>query len=369
MHLKHISKLRAILIALMAVAVSVHAQVADDQIILNAATAEDQYLAGKSINVLAPVNGDVIAAGQRLAVEATVSDDVIAAGERIAIRADIGDDVRLAARQVDVSGSVADDAVVAGETVILAKESRVGNRFWAAGRLVEVNGEVGSELRVAGQSIVIGGTIGGDATLVGQRIEILPTARISGNLVYRSNQPAVIADGATIGGTVEQKPLETPEKPDVPAWPFAIGLLLSLLVCLNVLYWLLRRRMHDAEAVIRSDTFRALGVGLAVVLVMPVVAIILLVTVLGIPLGLILLLLYPVLLFLGFAAGILWLAARLLSLLMQVDIESAGRRILGTLVALIVFVISQIIPLVGTLVFVFLLLAGVGALVISRKLN
>ncbi len=346
---------------------NVHAQVADEQIILSEASREDQYLAGESINVLAPIDGDLIAASQRLSVAADISDDVIAVGERIDIRAEVGDDVRLAGRQVDISSTVADDAVIAAETVTLSPEARIGNRLWAAGRLVEVGGSIGDEIRVAGQTIVISGSVTGDAILTGQRIELLPGANIGGNLIYRSNEPAVIADGAMIGGTVERKPLDMPERPDVPIWPFVIGLLLSLLICLSILYWLLPRQMHGAEYLIRRDTFRILGIGLAVVLVMPVMAVLLLVTVLGIPLGFILLLLYPVLLLLGFAAGILWLAGRLLSLLRQGDTTTAGRRIMGVLAALIVYSITQFIPFLGALVFLFLLLAGVGALLVQWR--
>ncbi len=344
-----------------------HAQQAGEQVTIATPTTEDQYLAGRSVNVLAPVNGDLVTAGQRVTVEQPVSDDVIAAGERIAIRAGIGDDVRLAGRQVDLAGAIADDAVVAGETVTLAPGIRIGNRFWVAGRLVEVGGEVGGELRAAGQSIVISGSVGGDAILLGEEIEILPNARIDGNLVYRSNQEAIIADGAVIAGSVERKPLDMPDRPEVPMWPGALGTLLSLLVCLGVLYWLFPSWMRGTDGRITGEPFRALGIGLVVVLVMPVLAILLLVTVLGIPLGLLLLLLYPVILFIGFAAGIHWLGTRLLFLAAQVEPFTRLERSLGVLAALIIFVGSQFIPLLGSLVFVFLLLAGVGAMAVELR--
>ena len=289
------------------------------------------------------------------------------AAERIAIRADIGDDVRLAARQVDITAEVADDAVIAAETVTLSPDARIGGRLWAAGRLVEVGGSVGDEIRVAGQTIVISGTVTNDAILTGQRIEVLPGASIGGNLVYRSNEPAVIAEGATIGGRVERKPLDMPERPDVPAWPFAVGVLLSLLICFNVFYWLLPARMQGAAALIHNDTFRALGIGLVIVLVMPVAGILLMVTILGIPLGVVLLLLYPVVLLLGFAAGILWMAGRLLGLVGRRDMSRAVARISGVLVVLVIFFISQFIPFLGALLFLFLLLAGVGALVMRWR--
>jgi cytoskeletal protein CcmA (bactofilin family) len=326
---------------------------------------KDLYLAGRSINILSPVNGDAVLAGQRINITQPVSEDVIAAGERVNLNADIGDDFRAAGRIIIVDAAIGDDAILAGESVTLSPDSRVSGRAWIAGRGVELAGQIDTELRAAAQSVIVSGDINGNVYLIAEKIEVLPGARINGDFLYRSPNDANISPEATITGNVSRREMKMPDKPEVSILPFLAFSFLSLLLSVSVLVWLLPRYMADASATIIEDGFKSIGVGFVFALVTPAVVLILLISVLGIPLGLMLLALYLILLFIGFLVGIHLISEMMLRLLGKSTGSFTVWRLLTTAVAIVFIMAVQLVPLVGGLGLIVLFLLGLGAAVMQ----
>ena len=81
---------------------------------------------------------------------------------------------------------------------------------------------------------------------------------------------------------------------------------------------------------IRSPPWRALGLGLALVLGVPLLAMLLAVTLLGIPLALLVLSLYPLMLLVGFLVGVAFVARRAPALLRRPPlVPDDSRRAVG----------------------------------------
>ena len=81
-------------------------------------------------------------------------------------------------------------------------EAKVAGRAWLAGGTVTAAGRIGRELKVAAASVRIGGEVDGNVEIAARRIDILPMARIKGDLAYTSPTPARIDPGAQILGKV-----------------------------------------------------------------------------------------------------------------------------------------------------------------------
>ncbi len=326
---------------------------------------EDLYLAGRSINILSPVTGDAVVAGQRINLAQPVSEDVIAAGERVNINADIGDDFRAAGRIINLDAAIGDDAILAGESVTLSPDSRVSGRAWIAGRSVELAGQIDAELRAAAQSVIISGDINGNVYLIAESIEISPGAKISGDFLYRSPNDANISPGATISGKISRQEIEMPDKAEVAIFPFLAFSFLSLLLSLGVLVWLFPRYMTNASASIIEDGFKAIGVGVVFLLVTPALILVMLITVLGIPLGLVLLAFYLTMLFVGFLAGIHFVSDMIFKLLGKSTGSFTIWRLLAAALAIVVIMAVQLVPIVGGLGLTVLFLLGLGAAVLQ----
>jgi cytoskeletal protein CcmA (bactofilin family) len=329
------------------------------EIVVKRGTIEDDiYVAGRSVDVAAEVQGDLTVAGQRVNIDQLVAGDVMAAGESITIRARVGDDVRAAGRTVTIAGSVTDHVVAAGETVDIISAATIGGYAWLAGREVNVAGKVGGDLKAAGQLVIISGEIGGDAMLMAEEIRILASARINGNLIYRSENEPEIAEGAVIAGDIIAKPVLYREREGRGA-----GILfLAALAVAGMVYFLLFPSFSVAGAAgLRQTPFSALGVGVAFLFATPFVILLLFVTVIGMLVALPLFAWYLLSLLGGFLTAVIYVGDAGLRLAGKAG-AGKGMRVLSIVLALLALVLMQIIPVLGALAMLVLFLLGLGAL-------
>lgn len=336
------------------------AQQFGESVVQRGRVAEDLYLAGGTVSVEAQVEGDVTAAGGQVTIDDAVSGDVMAFGGTVTLRAKVNDDARLAGGEVDISGTTGGDLLVAGGSVRLVPGAKVGGRAWLAGGTLEIAGRVGKSLQAAGGEIVIAGEVLGDADLIADRIEIRPDAVIHGQLRYRSPKPANIAPGARVLGSVVVQPLEAP-----PAHAGAGGgvfMLLSLAATALALYLLFPQFAPAAARGVREAPWVALGLGLAVLAAGPLAVVLLLVSVVGLWLGLVTLFVYLALLLLGYLTGVLFAADTGLRLVRRHAEPTRGWMIGAILAVLVVLALLRLVPGLGALAAFALLLFGLGAL-------
>jgi cytoskeletal protein CcmA (bactofilin family) len=349
--------LLALLITMSAVT-PLFAQDAGEVVVKRGVIDDDIYVAGRSVDVAARVQGDVTAAGQRVNIDQQVAGDVIVAGENVTVRAQVQDDVRAAGRTVTIAGSVADHVVAAGETIDITSAATIGGWAWLAGREVNVAGKVGRELKVAGQIVIISGEIVGDVTLMAEEIRILASARIKGDLIYRSENEPDISEGAEIAGDVIAKPVLYKQ----PRGRGAGFVFLAALAVAGMVYFLLFPAFSVAGAAgLRQSPFSALGIGVAFLFATPFVILLLFITLIGVLVALPLFAWYLVSLLGGFLTGVFYLGDAGLRLMGKVD-ASRGMRVLSIVAALIVLVLIQIIPVLGALAMLVLFILGLGAL-------
>lgn len=341
------------------------AQVAGGTVVLRGRLTDNTYVAGGTVDVVADLEHDLVAAGGTIDVRQLVNGDVTVAGGSVNVSARVGDDVRVAGGTIIVAGEVGGEVVAVGGTVTLAPEAKVGGRTWVAGGRVAVAGRLGRGLKVAAGSVSVAGEIDGDVQLAARTIEILPTARIGGNLTYTSPSPAKIDPGAQIRGRVTYRRSDLAERAARFGRVFflvaRVVLLAGAIVAGVVLLLLLPGFTLAAAQTIRHHFWKSLGVGLLIFVVTPVVAIIAVASIVGIPVGLTLVALYPVALVVGYltAAGFLGdVGARLIGHTAE---PTTGRRMLWLVGALIVLALVRLIPIVGAIAAWLVVLIGLGA--------
>lgn len=338
------------------------AQEAGETVRIHGAIADDVYAAGGTVDVLADIEGDAVVAGGRVTVGERVNGDVMAAGGIVNVRADITDDVRLAGGDIVLSGLVGDDAIVAAGNVTLAPDAKVGGRVWLSGGRIDVAGTVDGKLMAAGGRILLSGRFRGDVDLTGHAISILESAIIDGNLVYRSPREAEIAAGAQIRGTTRYEPIEQPMMPIVAAAAgMSILVLLGLIVTGGAMFLVFPRFIGASVASIRSQPWKALGLGLAVFAATPVVIGLLFMTVIGWLPAVVIGALYLILLLAGFLTGAFYVGDVSFGLARR-DSVSLTRRLGSFIAALLLILLLALVPLLGALLLFALLLLGLGAL-------
>ncbi|MCP4391195.1 MAG: hypothetical protein GY802_23080 [Gammaproteobacteria bacterium] len=329
---------------------------ADDRIKLRGTVDDDYYAAGGIVDIDADIDGDVIVAGGELLIGNRVRGDVIAAGGTLRIRGLVDDDVRVTGGDLDIDARIGDDLAASGGLIELAATTTVGGDVWLAGGEVHMAATVNGDLRIVGGEVKLSGTVLGDVDIEAGEIQILDSARIEGNLKYRSPQPAVTEARVEIGGEIDYQTGES------KYGDRGFGLFFSItLVVASVIFYLLFPFYTVASVQrITADPLVSLGLGFLFLVGAPMMAFFLMLIVLGLWVGLSVLAIYCVALLSGLLIACFFVADRGAKLFKQ-DISSRARRLISVIVAIFVLGLVQTIPLLGGLILFILLLLGLGA--------
>lgn len=260
----------------------------DEEVFVNYAISDDFYIAGGRVDIEGTTQGDLIVAGGDITVWGDVVQDAAIAGGRISLRGDIGDDARIAGGDVSIEGHIGDDLFASGGVIQLPTSAHVQGDAILAGGQVDIRGDVIGNLTVYGEKVFLRGTVQGDVFIEAQEITFAPSAKITGNLHYRSMRVEGDVRSA-VQGEIES---EQKEAASVP-WDI-IGLIVFLHFCFlflfgAALYFGFPRLFHESAKVLQEQPLTCFGIGLLTVVAMPIVALLLMCTVVGIPLGIFLL--------------------------------------------------------------------------------
>lgn len=341
------------------------AQQAGERVTVDSPAQRDLYLAGGTIEVAADVEGDVVAAGGTVETTAAVSQDLTAAGATVRVRGPVGDDVRAVGGEVTLAADAGDSVVLAGATLRVARGAKVGGLALLAGGRVVVEGEISGELRATGGTVRIDGPVAGNATIdARERLELGPGARFGGDLVYTSPQPVTLPDGVTVAGRVAHHPLERPRGSPAALAVFAILWLLGLALAAVVLLIAFPRLTIGAARLVGSEPGRTLLAGAILLFVVPIAAVAVLLTGVGAPLALAVLLIWTVALLAGWLVAAAFLADVAALRLLRRE-PGLGARAGFTALAAVVLTLFGAIPFVGWLASLGALLFGTGALLLA----
>ena len=277
---------------------------------------------------------------------AAAEDSTTRLGGDVGITEKVEGSLRVAAGQIRVDAPVQGDASLAGGSIT-------------------VTGAVRDNLRAAGGHVLINGPVGGNASVVAGTLELGPLARIAGKLSFRGGDlkqdPAAVVSGA-----IEQHAERTwarhergPFSHYTHGWFWTIG----LLVLAGLLAAALPGPSQRMAQELRERPWVTTLVGLVALVTIPVAAVMLMITVIGIPIGLLAIAGYAALLLVGYV----WLAAVVGGLLLdRVDPGHATLAVWragAAMLAMLALAVLARLPFVGGLFGFVALVAGVGMIV------
>lgn len=265
---------------------------------------ENLYLASGNLVLLGTALRDAVLAAGNLNLDGRIGQDLFAAGGVLNLKGQVAGDGRFVGGNLSLIGSVAGDFLFAAGEAHLAPGSRVGgNLIAAAGRLM-IEGDVAGDLLVAGGEVIINGHVAGRVNVWAERVVLGEKAVVDGDFVYHSANEAKVHPQAVVrGGTVFQPVKDHPV--------FAKGTFLNIFNTWRLIFLFAFALAGLVLFYFLPRTFRAIVVtgleapGLAILwglfglIFLPVFVVGLFFTVLGLPLGVLLALVYLKLLFLA----------------------------------------------------------------------
>ncbi|MDQ6714395.1 MAG: FapA family protein, partial [Candidatus Dormibacteraeota bacterium] len=328
---------------------------------------DDVYAGAGTISVSGTVNGSVIAAGGTITVSGNVARDLIIGGGTITVTGRVAGSIIAAGGNITVNGPVAQDIVVTGGMIDIGSSATIGRDLVVAGGTATVSAPIARRVRMSSGSLTLRNRVGGD---VRGRVDHLKLdgAQVGGNLDYTSNTSAELLNGARVAGTTTR---HTPTDRGGDAGNGFLGWLRGLIgiFALGLLLIFLlpgfSSRAIDTE---RAEPWASLGIGAAILVITPIVALI--VFIIGIFiggwwLGLLLVPLWILALAIGFAISGFLLGRLIFARLGWGRYHDA----LALLGGLFVLTVVGLIPVIGWLVGLAAVVLGLGALalVVSRR--
>ncbi len=329
------------------------------------------YIGAGIITIDGQVNGDVIAAAQNLNVDGKIEGDLIAFSQNLTINGEVSGSVRIFAQSININGSVGRNVNAFASTISLGSQSEVGSDLLVFGASGSFDGLVNDSLYGGLAQAAINGKIGHDVSLNlesdynSSNLFIGSDAVIGGDLKYTAKNEAEIQNPEAISGEINYQP----QTRKAENWGNKIMnrfFQLAALILIGIILLTLKKKSFTETAkTMKEKPWQTPLTGLVFLLVTPIIALLLSITVIGIPLALIIIALYLVLL----AISVIYSSYYIGLLLGNGLNKKAINPFLALILGLLVFVILTSIPWLGGLSTFIFILFGLGASVLGIKNN
>ena len=293
---------------------------------------------GGTVEVSQPTDGSLNAAGGQVLVQAPVEGSLRAAGGQIV---------------------VGPDAAIAGDAML-------------AGGDVTVKGAIQGNLHAAGGEVTLDGPVGGDAFVGSGSLTLGPNARIEGKLEFRGSKLTRDPAAQVVGGLVHAPTRSHRQEwkagdRSSPGWLWSLGLVALAALVAGALPGPSQRLAQE----LRERPWMTTLLGFLALTAIPVGAVLLVITIIGIPIAFLAMILYAALLMVGYV----WLAVVLGGLMLdRFKAETAAVtawRIGAAALAMVVLALAVRVPFVGGFITLAAVAVGVGMIVaaVLRKVQ
>ena len=315
--------------------------------------------AGETVEMSGWLGNDFFSAARFLMLKGSVNDDAIVAAQQIIIDGEVGDLLMGAGETIIINGVIKGDIFLAAREIQITKSARIEGNAALAGRTITIDGaEVDGWLRAAGDELILNGSIGqftdlysNDVTFGEGYLAALGTTISSEETLYRENLGVIPSDLT----------LTIREEPVVFTILFKIGFYLSVLITGMILLRVFEKPAIDIHRFATEKFWKNTGVGLITFLGVPIAIFLLMLPVLTLPLSFLLLLVYLLALFAGYLLVALTLGVMGI-LYFKKEEAQASTYYLGLALGMIIIAILTNLPFIGFILNAILLFFGLGSL-------
>jgi len=334
---------------------------------LNEIINDNLYAVAENVNISGQILGDSFLLGNTIFLNSTSSEDIIAAGGEINIMGSSGD-VILAGDILRINSQVNGDLILAAKLIDITSEALVKNSVIIYGENISVRGKFLDKAKITGNSVFLDGVFDKDIIINANNVTFGKNIKINGNLTYNASEIAEVESGAELGSNIKFIQNDSIDKDDqkILSWGFLLKIL--ILICsVLILHHLFRNKFNIYTSVdfSYSNFGKSLSIGFLFLMLTPMLAIILLISVLGVWLGLILILLYVTCLVLAYLLTSVIVGMWLNKFLFKDRLSDVSKDIINwKIVCLGVFILELIgfIPVIGWIIKFILMIFSLGFL-------
>lgn len=304
------------------------------------------YVGAETVKIDGTVTGSLYCAGQSVTITGDVQGDIACAGQSLDYSGTAEGSVRLAGQQVTMNGTSGTDTTIFGQAATVGDKAQIGGDLNGGAQALTINGSVAKNLQFGAQSVTINSVIAGDANIGSEKITLGDSAKVNGTLHYAANDELSI-DADKVGGKVEYNAIEEGDSETSPL--MGIVTAIALMAVTSLLIALIAPRFMERSSTIAKSNFGlTLLIGVAAVFMTPLVGLILVISVVGVPLAIVGMLLYTAMLMLSGVFLAYYLGATLLRTNQNVLLRMLGG--VAVLAALWIIPIVNIFAVLATVI-------------------
>jgi cytoskeletal protein CcmA (bactofilin family) len=321
--------------------------------------ANDLVVTGEIVRIEGTVEGDLIAAARRIEVSGTILGDILAVAEEIEVTGTVSGNVRTGSRTLDIEGRVGRNVTAGGEILRVGPGAAIQGSFTAGGREMILAAPIERDLLMAAETHRIDSRVGGSALLAGGELVIGEGAVVEGPIRFYGGKDPEVSTEAQLSSPVEFERIEEGEETG-PRLSYLTHFLFfwAAAFVLGAAFVLIGPGAAEAlTAVHLPQLGKSFLVGLLAVGAIAALSIGLLVTIVGIPLGLVTLFSWILALYLAPIYAGLYIGREILG-----RPTDRSQLLVRLAVGLLAVHIGKSIPYLGHVVSVAVALWGFGAL-------
>ncbi len=241
------------------------------------------YAAGQTVRIEGEIRGDLYCAAQKVEIIGKVDGDVLCAAQTISISGTVGDDVRSFAQILTVDQSIGGDLSVFGQSVSLGKDATVDGDLNGAAQNLDINGTVVKNLRFGGESLTLTGQVKGVSDIAFDRVDV--SGNFQGDVFYASAEKLPIQSNS---GKVVFNQVENQADMKLDDGDYVMNVLFTILsmgLFSLIIALIIPRFLERSKDLVGQKTANVIVFGMLGVFVLPIVTIIAMFSVVGLPIG------------------------------------------------------------------------------------
>ncbi len=273
-----------------------------EQVFVNDKIDDDLYIGGIKSTINNNIDGDLIIGGIKVKINSKIKEDLNVIAAQLSINGEVGDDVRIAGGEVQINGNIKGDLFVASETLDILEGAIIFEDSYLLVTDISINGNSNGDMKIFGNNVYFNGKIKGNVNFLNvNNIQFGPKAKIQGNLSYRSASKIDIPKGVVQGKIHYKNSIIKDDQKKIlsaiyqfPLFSFFSSLMFGLFIL-----WIFRYGVIQSVKTSYESPLKNIGIGILIIILVPIVALIFLFTSIGIPLAIILLCIWMILLYFG----------------------------------------------------------------------
>lgn len=331
----------------------------------------DFFARGNNVEIAGVVKGDAYIAGGQVFIEGTIEGDLLVMGGNIDLSGTVLGNVRALAGQMQVSGDISKNATLLTGNVNFSPKGNVQGNLVSIAGTIDLSAPIDGNVKIISSNTRISNIVRRSIDAVVGKIRFTSSARVDGDVIYKSREKAIFDPGSQVYGEVHykrsfvNKHFDTEKMQKLIKGSKIVGNLMNLFYTLIIGVIFIKfypQKLSAGERILNKTPIKAFGAGVAALIVLPLISVIMLVTVLGAPFAITLIGLNIMGFYSAKMLTIYWLSSRYTP-----NIGLSKHPYIGYFCASLIYFLLCAVPVLSYAVSVGAMLIGFGATVLAAS--